>query len=115
MLYIRLLKLKEDTQNITNLEVAHRYLHSLEGIPTLHAQVLQWVFAEFRDSYILLDVYNISEKLELTHAHYEATTMKPTSHSMPQPPPTTPTISSHSSLRAKVVPSAAPILPFCKP
>jgi hypothetical protein len=28
-------------------------------------------FAEFRDSYTLLDVYNISEKLELAHAHYE--------------------------------------------
>jgi hypothetical protein len=37
MLYMRLLKLKEDTQSITNLEVAHRYLRSLEGTPTLHA------------------------------------------------------------------------------
>jgi hypothetical protein len=37
MLYKRLLKLKEDTQSITNLKAAHRYLHSLEGILTLHA------------------------------------------------------------------------------
>jgi len=41
MLYRRLLKLKEDTQSITNLEVAHRYLRLLEGTPTLHTQVLQ--------------------------------------------------------------------------
>jgi hypothetical protein len=33
----RLLKLKKDTQSITNLEAAHRYLRSLEGILTLHA------------------------------------------------------------------------------
>jgi hypothetical protein len=32
----RLLKLKEDTQSITDLEVAHRYLRLLEGTPTLH-------------------------------------------------------------------------------
>jgi hypothetical protein len=37
MLYKRLFKLKTDTQSITNLEAAHWYLHSLEGIPTLHA------------------------------------------------------------------------------
>jgi len=37
MLYRRLLKLKEDTQSITNLEATHRYLRLLEGIPTLHA------------------------------------------------------------------------------
>ncbi len=60
MLYRMLLKLKEDTQSITNLEAAHPYLHSLEGTSTLHAQVLQRVFAEFGDSYTLLDVYNIS-------------------------------------------------------
>jgi hypothetical protein len=36
MLYRKLLKLKEDTQNITDLEVAHRYLRSLEGTPTFH-------------------------------------------------------------------------------
>jgi hypothetical protein len=41
MLYKRLLKLKEDTQSITDLEVAHWYLRSLEGTPTLHTQVLQ--------------------------------------------------------------------------
>ncbi len=67
---------------------------------TLHAQVLQQVFAKFVDSYTLLDVYNIFEKLELVHAHYEANTMRPPSCSMPQPPPTR---SSHSSSRAKVV------------
>ncbi|CAM6062338.1 unnamed protein product [Sphagnum tenellum] len=80
MLYRRLLKLKEDTQSIIDLEAAHWYLCSLEGTPTLHAQVLQRVFAEFGDSYTLMDVYNISEKLELVHAHYEAT-----SFVVPQP------------------------------
>jgi hypothetical protein len=81
MLYMKLLKLKEDTQSITNLEVAHRYFCSLEGTPTLHAEVLQWDFAEFGDLYTLLDVYNIFEKLELAHAHYEASTMRPPSRS----------------------------------
>jgi hypothetical protein len=37
MLYTRVLKLKKNTQSITDLEVAHWYLRSLEGIPTLHA------------------------------------------------------------------------------
>ncbi len=37
MLYQRLFKLKEDTHNITNLEITHRYFCSLEGIPRLHA------------------------------------------------------------------------------
>jgi adenylate kinase family enzyme len=37
MLYRRFLKLKEDTQSITDLEAAHQYLRSLEGTPTLHA------------------------------------------------------------------------------
>ncbi len=55
-------------------------------------------------------MYNISKKLELAHAHYEANTMKPPSRSRPQPPPIAPTRSSHSS-RVKVVHSAAPILP----
>jgi hypothetical protein len=77
MLCKRLLKLKEDTQSITDLEAAHWYFRSLEGIPTLHEQVLQWVFAEFGDLYTLLVVYNITEKLELAHAHYEVSTMKP--------------------------------------
>jgi hypothetical protein len=67
----RFLKLKEDTQNIIHVEAANWYLCLLEGTLTFHAQVLEEVFAEFRDSYILLDVYNISEKMELTHAHYE--------------------------------------------
>ncbi len=71
VLYTKLLKLKENTQSITNLEVVHRYLRSLESTMTLHAQVLQRVFVEFGDSYTLLDVYNIFEKLKLTHAHYE--------------------------------------------
>ena len=113
MLYRRLLKLKEDTQSITDLEAAHRYLHSLEGNPALHSQVLQRVFAEFGDSYTLLDVYNISEKLELAHAHYEASTMRPTSCARPQPPPATPTRSTHSSSRSKTANFAAPLLPSC--
>jgi hypothetical protein len=79
MFYKRLLKLKKNTQSITDLEVAHWYLRSLKGIPTLHAKVLQRVFEEFGDLYILLDVYNISKKLELAHAHYELSTMKPPS------------------------------------
>jgi hypothetical protein len=37
MLYKRLLKLKDDTHSIIDLEAAHRYLRSLEGTPTLHA------------------------------------------------------------------------------
>jgi hypothetical protein len=79
MLCKRFLKLKEDTQSITDLETTHWYLRSLESTPTFHAQVLQWVFAEFGNSYTLLNVYNIFEKLELAHAHYEASTMKPPS------------------------------------
>jgi hypothetical protein len=113
MFYRRLLKLKEDTQSITNLEAAHRYFRSLEGTPTLHMQVLQRVFAEFGDSYILLDVYNISEKLELAHAHYEASTMRPPSRSKPQPTPVALTRSSHSSSKTKTMHSATPILPSC--
>jgi len=113
MLYKRLLKLKEDTQSIIDLEATHRYFRSLEGTPTLHAQVLQRVFAKFGDSYTLLDVYNISKKLELAHAHYEASTMRPPSHSRPQPTPTPPTRSSFSSSRTKAMHSATPILPSC--
>jgi hypothetical protein len=113
MLYRRLFKLKEDIQSITDLEVAHQYLRSLEGTPTLHAQVLQRVFAEFGDSYTLLDVYNILEKLKLAHAHYEANTMRPPSCSRPQPPPAAPTRSSHSSSKAKAMHLVAPILPSC--
>jgi len=41
MFYRRFLKFKKDTKNITELEAAHRYLHSLEDIPTFHVQVLQ--------------------------------------------------------------------------
>jgi hypothetical protein len=37
MLYKGLLKLKEDTQSITDLKAAQWYLRSLEGTPTLHA------------------------------------------------------------------------------
>jgi len=85
----------------------------LEGTPTLHAQVLQRVFAEFGNSYTLMDVYNIYEKLELAHAHFEVNIMRPPSRSKPQPPPATPTRSSHSSSRAKTVHSATPILPSC--
>jgi hypothetical protein len=83
MLYKKLFKLKEDTQSIPNLETAHKYLHLLKGTPILHVQVLQRVFAKFKDLYILLDVYNISQKLELAHAHYEANIMKPPSRSRP--------------------------------
>ncbi len=36
MLYKRLLKLKKDTQSITDLEAVHWYLRLLEGTPTLH-------------------------------------------------------------------------------
>jgi hypothetical protein len=39
--------------------------------------------------------------------------MKPPSRSRTHPPPTVPTGSSHSSSRAKVVHSIAPILPSC--
>jgi hypothetical protein len=53
--------------------------------------------------YTLLDVYNISEKLELAHAHYEANTMKPPSRSRPHPLIAALTESSHSSSRAKAV------------
>jgi len=110
---MRLLKFKEDTQSITYLEVAHQYLRSLKGPPTLHAQVLQWVCAKFGDLYTLLDVYNIFEKLELAHAHYEANTMRPPFCSRPQPTPAALTRSSHSFSKAKAVHSVTPILPFC--
>jgi hypothetical protein len=40
MIYKRLFKLKEDTQSIIDLEVAHRYFCSWEGTSTLHVQVL---------------------------------------------------------------------------
>jgi hypothetical protein len=40
MFYRKLLKLKEDTQNIIDLEATHWYFHSLEGIRTFHVQVL---------------------------------------------------------------------------
>jgi hypothetical protein len=63
MLYRRLFELKEDTQSITDLEVTHWYVRSMEGTLTPHVEVLQYFFVEFRDSYTLLDVYNISEKL----------------------------------------------------
>jgi hypothetical protein len=83
MLFRRLFKLKEDTYSIIDIEVVHRYLHSLEGILTHHVLVLQQVFAKFGNLYTLLDVYNNSEKLELAHAHYEVSTMRPPSCSRP--------------------------------
>jgi hypothetical protein len=43
----------------------------------------------------LLDVYKISKKLELVHAHYEANIMRPPSRSRPQPSLAAPTKSSH--------------------
>ncbi len=101
MFYKRIFKFKKDIQNITNLKAAHEYLHSLEGTPTLHAQV----FVEFHNSYTLLNVYNIPKRLELAHAQYEANTMRS------QPPLGVPRRSSHSSSRAKILHSAAPIIP----
>jgi len=73
-------------------------------------QVLQQFFAKFGDSHTLLDIYDIYEKLELVHAHYEANTMKPPSHSKPQPPTITSTRSSHSFSRVKMMHLVAPIL-----
>ncbi len=70
-------------------------------------------FVEFEDSYTLLDVYNIFEKLKLAHAHYEASIMRPPSRSRPQPPLVALTKSSHSSSRAKVMHLVTPILPSC--
>jgi hypothetical protein len=55
-------------------------------------------------------VYNIFEKLELVHAHYEANTMRTPSLSRPQPSLVASTKSSHSFSRAKAMHSAAPIL-----
>jgi hypothetical protein len=95
MFYRKLLKLKEDTQSIIDLETTHWYFCLLKGTPTLHAQALQQVFAKFGNSYTLLDVYNIFEKLELAHAHYEVNTMRPPSCSRLQPPPVVPTRSSN--------------------
>jgi hypothetical protein len=109
---MRLFKLKEDTQSIINLEVAHQYLRLLEGSPTLHCVSFERIFAKFGDSYTLVDVYNISKKLELAHAQYEANTMRPPSHSRLEPPPTKLIKSSFSSSRAKTKHSTAPILPF---
>jgi len=83
MFYRKFLKLKKYTHSITDLKVADWYLHSLESTLTLHVKVLQQVFVEFGDSYILLDEFNIFEKLELAHAHYEASTMRLPSCSRP--------------------------------
>ncbi len=58
-------------------------------------------------------MYNIYEKLELVHAHYEASIVKPPSRSSPQPPLVVLTRSSHSSSRRKVVHLVTPILPTC--
>ncbi len=66
---------------------------------------------KFGDLYTLLDVYNIFKNLKLAHAHYEANTMKPSSHSRPKLPLVAPTKSSHFSSRAKAVHSATSILP----
>ncbi len=48
-------------------------------------------------------MYNIYEKLELDHAHYEASIMRLSSRSRPQPSPVVSTKSSHSSSRAKAM------------
>ncbi len=58
-------------------------------------------------------MYNIFEKLELAHAHYEASTMRPPSHSKLQPPLVVPTRSSYSFSKVKVVHWATIILPSC--
>ncbi len=71
-------------------------------------KVLQRVFSNFGNSYTLLDVYNISKKLEFVHAHYEANIMRPPSRSRPQPPLIMLTRSSHFSSKVKVVHSVAP-------
>jgi len=112
MFFKKLLKLKKDIPIIIDLKAIHQYFHSLEGTLTLDVWVLQRVFVEFGDSYTLSYVYNISKKLELAHAHYEASIMRSPSHSKLQPPPATPTKSSHSSSRAKAMHLVAPILPF---
>ncbi len=70
-------------------------------------------FLQNLDLYTLLDVYNILEKLELAHAHYEASTMRPPSRSRLQPPLVVPTRSSHSSSKAKAIHLATFILPSC--
>jgi hypothetical protein len=57
-------------------------------------------------------VYNISEKLEVAHAHYEANIMRSPSRLRPQPSPIAPIRSPHSSSRVKAMHSATPILPF---
>jgi hypothetical protein len=99
MFYMTFFKLKKDIESIIDLGVTHRYLSSLKGISTLHVQVLQRVFAKFGDSYILLDVYNVSEKLKLAHAHYKASIMRLSLCSRPQLPPIVPTRSSHSFIK----------------
>ncbi len=112
MFYKRLLKLKEDTQSITTQKLPIGiFVHWKVLRHSMH-RFYNGFFIKFGDLYTLRDVYNISEKLELANAHYEASTMRPPSCSRPQPPPVVRTRSSHS-LRAKVVHSATPILPSC--
>jgi len=111
MLYTRLLKLKEDTWNIIVMEASHWDLHLLEGIFHSLRRFCNGFFAKFGDSYTLLDVYNNFEKLELTHAHYEASTMRPPSRSRPQPPRAALTRSSYFFSWAKTMHLVAPILP----
>jgi hypothetical protein len=78
MLYKRFLKLKKDTQIITDLETTHRYLRLLKSTSTLHAKVLQRVFAKFGNSYTLLDVATLAlgsqprQKLAKVRAKREA-------------------------------------------
>ncbi len=81
------------------------YLHWGVRIQTISLLCALWnigcLRATFGNSYTLLYVYNISGKLELAHAHYEASTMKLPSHSRPHPPPIVPIRSSHSSSKLK--------------
>jgi len=109
MFYRRFLKLKKDTQSIIDLKAVHQYLRSLEGIPTLHAQVLQRVFIEFKDSYTFWMCTTFLKSWNLL-MH----TMRPPSHSRPQSPPVAPSRSSHYSSRPKAVESTAFILTSCK-
>jgi hypothetical protein len=79
------------------LEATHQYRCFLKGTSTFHVKVLQRVFIKFGNLHTLLDVYKIFEKLDLAHAHYATSTMRPPSCPRPRPPPATPTKSSHSS------------------
>jgi hypothetical protein len=83
MFYKRFFKLKEDTQNIIDLEAPIGIFVRWKVLQHSMCKFCNGFFVKFGDLYILLDVYNISKKLELAHAHYEANTMNPPSRSRP--------------------------------